>query len=194
MFTKKISWLLSALLFYGINTSYAIGEEQREILYTLYEMQQDFASVPMITQNIDMWIGMVEMEIQVLNRKLTAINKELRATIIYGLGWAGVSSLVRALVAKGSTIISPYYPSMQDYLGFAVNNTNLAINSIYLMGNVYCGMSFYDAIKERSRLMKLLQLNKAVLEQLEEVKYSNLQNSQPAPDAVSAETAAVQAE
>lgn len=168
---KRSMLLLLSLISYNAQ-SLALGEEQREILYTLYEMGQDFASVPMIAQNIDMFIGVIEMEVQILTRKLNSIEQEFRSSLLYGLGWAGLHGIGTILTELGLHQLSPYIHN----LGRSGIRMSLATGST--MTSVYFASHIYGASKERGRLVKLLELNKAVLEKLEEVKYMVAQNPQ----------------
>ena len=170
---KRSMLLLLSLISYNAQ-SLALGEEQREILYTLYEMGQDFASVPMIAQNIDMFIGVIEMEIQLLQRKLLIEDQKVKNAFIQGFGVAGIAGLIQFAQAK-------YFPNCNfnvAYLRDLTALTRCITNTLATIASSYSGISIFDTIKNRNSSRASLELNKAVLEKLEEVKYMVAQNPQ----------------
>ena len=55
--------VLAGLIFCGVNNALAMGQEQMEVLHTLHALEQDFTQIPMIAQNIDMFMGVMEMNV-----------------------------------------------------------------------------------------------------------------------------------
>src|SRR5260370_21466870 len=86
---------LAGLMFSGVNNASVMGQEQMEVLYTLHALEQDPAQVPMIVQNIDMFMGVTEMNAQLKELKLKNATKELKTVV-----WKNAALLGGALVGK----------------------------------------------------------------------------------------------
>src|SRR5437762_14088574 len=82
MMNKLHVLVLTGLMFCGINNASMIGQDQREVLYTLHTLGQNFADVPMIIQNVDMFVGVVEMNIQVNEVRLKVANQKMKKTML----------------------------------------------------------------------------------------------------------------
>jgi len=171
--------ILASLLTLGmISNAFGFNEEQRGILYTLHELGQDFASVPMIFENIDMFTGVIEMNIQINEKKLqVATSKRNKALIkniaivvgvALGRGFANIY-LLDALRSQLSCVI--------DY----------GLFGIVSLANINSGLAIYDAFKAKSTLEESLALDKEILAKLQEIRDSLAQDA-PEADVDTAST------
>ncbi len=159
---------LTGLMFSGINNASMMGQEQREVLYTLHTLGQDFANVPMITQNSDMFKGVLEMNIQVNSAKLQDANENIKKTILTGLAIIAGAMVTRAGIAKFVSSINcdlAYRSFVKDML-LSVD-CSLAIGS-----SVFNALNLHDVWKHKSALVEAIALDKEILSKLEEIDTS----------------------
>jgi len=180
---NKLSMVaLTGLMLCGVHNVSAMGQEQREILYTLHALGQNFADVPMVFQNIDMFIGVEEMNIQINQLKLKDENQKLKtvvlknAALLGGILLAqycsltGLNKVRNAANPSGSWemwhVLEPIRTMIVD--GFIVND----LLGLVTMGKVFAALNVYDAWKKRSELMQALALDEEILGILQKIKAS----------------------
>lgn len=167
--------VLTGLMVSGINNASMMGQEQREVLYTLHTLGQDFANVPMITQNIDMFMGVLEMNIQLNEIKLKHANQNIKDALLNSaalLGMATVSymsfeAVHNVLVDCLSYRTTSSFP-VRDIKKFA---SYTAAGGL-LASRVVVALNIHDAWKNRSALVEAIALDQEILSQLEEIKDS----------------------
>lgn len=158
---------LTGLIVCGVNNA-SMGQEQREVLYALHTLGQNFADVPMVVQNIDMFAGVLEMNIQINEAKLQVADQKIKDTIL-----TNAAIFVGAVV--GRTAITD---AMNRYMKFNFKNLSLgnllsqSANALAWAGQMLIILNIHDAWKNRSALMEALALDKELLGKLEEIKGS----------------------
>lgn len=163
---------LAGLMLCGINKASIMGQEQREVLYTLHTLGQDFINVPMITQNIDMFMGVLEMNIQVNEAKLEDAGQKIKKSLWKNAVLIGCTALTHGFMVdlwlnKNWIILSD---SASDKL---VKKFILDVNAtVFAAGRLLAGLGLYDAWKNRSALFQAIALDKEILGKLEEIKDS----------------------
>lgn len=166
---------LAGLMFCGVNNASMMGQEQRELLYMLHTFGQDFSQVPMITQNLDMFMGVMEMDTQLKEVELKTADKELKTAL-----WRSAALFAGAIVSKEVVeTVNPYIPRS---IVSVFNGSATGLRTI--VGLYLPTLNFYDAWKKRSEAMQALALNKEILSKLEEIKYSmdsSILGGNPAP-------------
>lgn len=181
---------LTGLMFFGANSTFAMGKQEREILYTLHELGQNIADVPMITENIDMFMGITAMNIQLTEVRLAAANKSFKKTL-----WKNAAVLGGILLAQNFSLVglnnlrdgylASYNDNMFDLFhpirlalidGFIIND----LLGLVTVGKVFAALNIHDAWKNRSALIEALALDKEILGQLQEIKDSMDQDSETA--------------
>ena len=167
--------ILISLLITGISgTALSFNQEQREILYTLDELEQNFASVPMITENIDMFIGIMQMNIQMTEKRLLVAQKAREKALLTGVAAVAVALGVRAgWNWSNRSLIKPLISKLS--YNFARKSEELSFQlfaGMVSMYNICVGMHIYDAFKAHNGLESSLALDKKVLAKLEDVKES----------------------
>jgi hypothetical protein len=170
MMNKLHVLALTGLVFCGINNA-SMGQEQREVLYALHTLGQNFADVPMIVQNIDMFAGVLEMNIQINEAKLKVANQKIKTTIMNSAAIIG-GTLIGKLAFFH--VIDKYMTKSWDD-AFIFNLRNMLINSASIcawMGQWFTVLNIHDVWKNRSALMESLALDKEILSKLEEIKVS----------------------
>lgn len=163
--------------FFG--TALSFNQEQREVLYTLDDLEQNFASVPMITENIDMFIGIVQTNIQITEKKLLVAQKTREKAALTVAAALAISLGVRAGLNWGNGYLIKLLKNAFDY-NFARTFESLsfqALASIFTVSNICVGMHMYDALKAYNELEILLALDKKILTKLEDVKKTLLYGS-----------------
>jgi hypothetical protein len=176
MMMNKLHMLaLTGLMVSGINNASMMGQEQREVLYTLNKLGQDFVNVPMITQNIDMFMGVLEMNIQVNTAKLKTADKKMKDAF-----WKNATFLTGAWVT--SFIMNNVEILVFDNLPSNIRRIVLTkilsgfirdgISAGVFASKVFAGLNIYDAWKNRSELIEAIALDKEILGKLEEIKES----------------------
>ena len=165
---------LTGLIVCGVNNA-SMGQEQREVLYALHTLGQNFADVPMVVQNIDMFAGVLEMNIQINEAKLKAANQTLKTTLWKSaamIGGAWVSTVT--LTAIGNFISDSLpgeikYSLSTKFLGGLIRD-GIATGSV--LNRTFIGLNIYNVWKNRSALMEALALDQEILSKLEEIKVS----------------------
>jgi len=166
---------LVGLIISGVNNASMMGQEQREVLYTLNTLGQDFVNVPMITQNIDMFMGVLEMNIQVNEAQLKAANQKMKDAL-----WKNAALLGAAVVSYMS--FEKVYNALTNCLTYKTSSSfpvrDISKFASYtaagglLASRVLVALNIHDAWKNRSELMDAIALDKEILAKLEEIKDS----------------------
>jgi hypothetical protein len=157
---------LVGLIFSGVNNASMMGQEQREVLYTLHTLGQDFISVPMITQNIDMFMGVLEMNIQVNEAQLKNADKNMKNALLKSaVLFAG------GVVGKVALFEASRFDCMYKcgFIKDVILYSGVAVDSV---ASVLVSLNIYDAWKNRSELIEAIALDKEILAKLEEIKDS----------------------
>lgn len=171
---------LTGLVFCGANNA-SMGQEQREVLYALHTLGQNFADVPMIVQNIDMFAGVLEMNIQINEAKLKVANQKIKDTLwksgaLLGGIWLvqHVSSLVLHKIIRDDYFVFPFSKLDLHQIRLVIEDNSALSNFLGLafVGKVFAALNIYDVWKNRSALMEALALDKEILSKLEEIKIS----------------------
>ena len=168
---------LAGLMFFGANSTFAMGKQEREILYTLHELGQNIADVPMITENIDMFMGVTEMNIQLTEVRLAAANKSFKKTLWKNAGQLGGILLVQLVYGLVLRNIRDGYSATPRNAVELLNQVSL---TVVLVGKVFAALNIHDAWKNRTALIEALALDKEILGQLQEIKDSMDQDSETA--------------
>ena len=176
--------VLAGLMLCGANSAFSMGHEQREILYTLHDLGQDFADVPMVVQNVDMFHSIIAMNIQMTEAKLAAANTNFKKTLkqnaalfgacqvgktIFGLAMDNIKSSTPWHLVKTNSFTLSYNALWHNVHGIA-----------FIVGNLFVALNVHDAWKKRSALTESLALDQEILAQLQELKDSLDQSSEPA--------------
>ncbi|HSC24636.1 MAG TPA: hypothetical protein VLB80_00260 [Candidatus Babeliales bacterium] len=163
---------LAGLILSTVNSAFSMGNEQKEILYALHNFKQPFASVPMIAENIDMFIGIMGMSTQMTEQKLASANQKFKTAL-----WKNGALFVGA-VANEVMVDYTY-----NYLGLTKNIASLlflrGVYGLASIGEILVSLNIHNAWKTRESLREALALDKEILEELQELKMSLMQNSEP---------------
>lgn len=163
---------LTGLMLFGMNNASMMGQEQREVLYTLNILGQDFINIPMITQNIDMFMGVLEMNIQVNEAKLQDADQKIKKSLYKNAVIVGCTALTHAFMMdfwlnKNWIILSDSASNrVLKKLILDVSAT------VFVSGRLLAGLGLYDAWNKRSELIEAIALDKEILGKLEEIKDS----------------------
>jgi len=164
MMNKKSMILAAGLMFSVATTTFSIGEQEREVLYSLHALGQDFTNIEMIGQNADMFMQIFSMNIQMLEAKLTIADKKAKKTLAKTIGIVGLSTLSRALAYLGKT-------TLDKSIGMTSSVTILVVNGLLTtLGTVFYAVSLHDILKERNALRDALALDQEILSKLVEMK------------------------
>jgi len=196
MMMNKLHMLaLVGLMFSGVNNASVMGQEQMEVLYTLDALEQDPAQVPMIVQNIDMFMGVTEMNIQLKEINVKTVTKELKAALWKNAALLGgiiltqhISGMILYNIRDGYLVTSPSEIDLLHQTSLIVQD-NFALNNLLglgLVGKVFAALNIHGAWKKRSELMQALALDKEILSKLQEIKDS-IDSSMPADNSMSAD-------
>jgi hypothetical protein len=185
MIMNKMNMLIVAgLMFCGINSAFSMGHEQREILYTLHDLGQDFADVPMVVQNIDMFHSIIAMNIQMTEAKLAAANKSFKKTLKHNAALFAGCQVGTTIFLWAIDSIKRSMPWRLKELNSFVMSYSTLLSSVrgigFVAGQLFVGLNVYDAWKKRSALQDALALDQEILAQLQELKDSLDQNTEPA--------------
>jgi hypothetical protein len=155
---------LVGLMLCASNKASIMGQEQREVLYTLHTLGQKFINVPMITQNIDMFMGVLEMNIQVNEAKLKDAEKKLKTTL-----WNSCAICLGTVATRAVAmdILKPMAIThfVREFLMHSVFSPTGIVHFAV-------ATNIYNAWKNRSELMEAMILDKEILGKLEEIKDS----------------------
>ena len=173
---NKKNMFLAGLMFAVATTALPIGEQHREIVYTLHALEQDFTQEPFIQQNIDMFIELFEMNIKLNEKQVQSagsmVKKSLAKTTAAIGGIAGVLfcvpeglSLMRSMIFGSRYNTPEVIFSMQKCLEvFTAYACTIA--------TTYVALNVYDAFKTKNTLNEALALDKEILTKLIEFKES----------------------
>lgn len=166
---------LTGLMVCGVHNVSAMGQEQREVLYALHTLGQNIADVPMIVQNIDMFMGVLEMNIQINEAKLKAANQKMKTTIMNSAAMFAGTWISAFAMSNIEMFVFDNLPSKvrgalpTHILGNFIHD---GIGAGLCLSKVIIGLNIHDAWKNRSALMEALALDKEILNTLEEIKVS----------------------
>lgn len=170
---KMNTLLLAGLMIVGMNNTYAMSAKEREILYTLNTLGQDFIDVPMITQNIDMFIGVIEMNINLNEARLMRADQKLENTL-----WNSGALFLGGLLGKLAFLHIVEKTFTNKYTAF--NLRNILVQGTYaagaMVGITWPALNIHNAWKVRSALIEALERDRDILVQLESIKDSMDQN------------------
>ncbi|HEX4069339.1 MAG TPA: hypothetical protein VHX42_04530 [Candidatus Babeliales bacterium] len=166
---------LTGLMFSGVNKISAMGQEQREVLYALNTLGQNLADVPMVVQNLDMFMGVVEMNIQMNQVGLKAENQNIKDAL-----WKNAAFLTGAWISifTMNSVGVFAFKNLPKNIRCALPTMILSafIEDILAAGmftsKVFVGMNLYDVWKNRSALMDAIALDTEILGKLQEIKAS----------------------
>jgi hypothetical protein len=173
---NKLSMLaLTGLILCGVNNVFSMGQEQREILYTLHALEQNFVDVPMIFQNLDMFMGVLEMNIQITEIKLKDANQKIKSALLKSgalLGGAVVGQFIFGVgleAMKAFAVDSGYNSlSLRSIIAILIQGCIACRSAVH----IYVGLDIYNVLKNRAALMEMLALDKEILSKLQEIKDS----------------------
>jgi hypothetical protein len=176
MMNKLHMLALTGLIVSGVNSNASMmGLEQREVLYTLHTLGQNFADVPMIVKNVDMFMGVLEMNMQVNEATLRDANQSMKDAL-----WNNAAFLTGAWISKFvvNNISSFAFNSLPKNIKHA---SPVIILSAFIQNGIDAGLfaskilaalNIHDVWKNRSELMEAIALDTEILSQLEEIKTS----------------------
>jgi hypothetical protein len=185
MIMNKTNMLvLAGLILFSAHSAFTMGKQEREILYTLHELGQNIADVPMITQNIDMFIGVLEMNIQITEARLAAANEKFKKTL-----WKNAALFGGCQVGKAIFITA--MEKIKDSVSWRLRQTNsfavpytILWNSVhgiaFMAGSMFVTLHIYDEWKNISAFNESLALDRQILWQLIEIKDSMDQSAESA--------------
>ena len=172
MFNKNIL-LAAGLLFSTVATILPVGEQEREIIYTIHELGQDFAQIPMVVQNIDAFIGIFQMNIEMTEAKLAIAAQKAKKSLINN-----VAAIAAVGIARAGLYIGMCWA--RDAVSWETKKAifDRGIHALietpcsFLMGATYFyyALNIHDAYKAKNALAETLALDKEILEKLIEIK------------------------
>ena len=181
---KMNMFVLAGLMLCGVNSAFSMGHEQREILYTLHDLGQDFADVPMVVQNVDMFHSIIAMNIQMTEAKLAAANANFKKTLKQNAALFGVCHVGKKIFASAMNNIKGSMPWHLTTTNSFTQSYSALWNSVheiaFIAGQLFVALNVHDAWKKRSALTEALALDQEILSQLQELKDSLDQNAEPA--------------
>jgi len=173
---NKNMMILASLVICSIyGTVISFNQEQREILYALDELDQDFASVPMITENIDMFIGVFHMNMQMTEKKLLVAEKARNKALLYAIAAAVGNSCVNVI---GNMIGSQIRYSGTGAISHTILGNlddlfrSLVRNGASVVTSFYAVTSLYDAFKAYNTLKESLELDAKIMDKLQDLRVS----------------------
>lgn len=168
--------ILASLVICSVyGTAVSFNQEYKDILYALDELDQDFASVPMITENINMFIGVVHMNMQMTEKKLLAATKARNKALLYAVaatvGNAGVLVVVNMIGNKirysnTSLVSHAMLSNMDDLFRSLVRSAASAVTSFYAVASIYDAFKAYNTLKES------LELDAKIMDKLQDLRES----------------------
>lgn len=164
----------SAFLIFSVaTTALPIYEQERDIVYTMHTLEQDLADVPMVKQNIDMFIGVFQMNSQLLEKKLAIAHQKAKKAL-----WTKGGVLVGATL--GAVLYSEIYTYLMGQLPYKYQKLiNIRIMDKSILALIYAaagaikfhfGLDAFNAFKKRNALKEALALDQEILEQLLTIK------------------------
>lgn len=173
---KKNMILAVGLMFSVATTALPIYEQEREVLYAMHTIGQDFADAGFVKQNVDMFISIFQMNSQLLEKKLAVANqKAKKALLTNGALIAGATlakivtntSLAYVLDQIYMSSSCTTYRAFADNISILIDKTTFGLLGV---GKIYAAVSLFDVFKERSALKEALAIDQEILEQLEAIK------------------------
>jgi hypothetical protein len=153
--------LTTGLMFSVVSTTLPIYEQEREALYALHTLEQDFADVPMVKQNVDMFISVFQMNTQLLEKKLAIANQKAKNSVLFcGAGLVGAALCTVFFDQISSDVVKKQLSRMVLVLGYGFAGV--------MKG--YPVLDTFNAFKERNALKEALALDQEILEQLVTIK------------------------
>ena len=179
--------LLTVLFTFGFcNFSYGLNREQRELLYTLHYLNQDFSSISMIAENIDTFIDVFQSRVKINEKKLEETAKARNVALFNSMKKIGAIWLLSVLMNilhvkalnEGRTMrweapTKVFYECILNKL--SILNMSPEIDLLKKAAYVYSGVQLYESFKEERNLNKALMLDKEVLSKLQEVKNAEME-------------------
>jgi hypothetical protein len=181
--------LLAILLVCGFcNFSYGLSAEQKELLYTLHYLGQDFNSIPMITENIDTFIDIFQAKVKVNEEKLARATKSRNDSVFEGIKKIGavwvlsvLVNMIRMGAARETHRAHAWDASKGRFIyevilnKLTILNISPEIDLLKKAAYVYSGVQLYESFKEERDLNKVLMLDREVLNKLQEVKNAEME-------------------
>lgn len=150
----------------------ALNEEQREILYTLSDLGQSFDSVPMIAENVEMFIGMLQMNMQITKAKMKNATSKKNKALFSAAGIVVTTGLLRGLVTAIITDLLPREWKHGFNCALVVCSAGNVVQSAANLVSAYSVFATYDAFKAKNELEASLARDKKILRKLEELRSS----------------------
>lgn len=164
---KKSNLLITIVLLCSVATTFSISQDVRELvdsLYEVYECEPAFYSqLPAIVQNKEQCLKLIKLRIQVNDRKLNALKRDLSSREWKLLASVIVNGLCCWLAAFFTT---DSIPVLGNILGFIVWPLNLKCASNILWRN----LDVYTAFKQKRKITFLLARDKEILAKIEHIK------------------------
>jgi hypothetical protein len=165
--------LATGLLFSVTATTLPIYEQEREVLYAMHTVGQDFAGVSFVKDNVDMFISVFKIHADLLEAKLAVANQKAKKAL-----WTVGGVLVGTF--SGSALLACGCHDFRDQLSYSRKyglSLSVAASCISGLGTVcatairlHFGLDCYNAFKERNALKEALALDQEILEELITVK------------------------
>src|SRR5947207_2619279 len=149
---KNTMFLMAGLMVSVATTALSVGEQERGILYSLRELGQDFTTVPMIRQNVDMFIGIFELNYKLLEAKLQVADKKVKSSLVKNTALTGAAIVFRALLLQFGYMLHGSFDKTKPYMVMAEGLSRQMIYSVtssILMSHVWTAVNMYDVFKER---------------------------------------------
>lgn len=175
---NKINMLaVAGLMFFSAHNAFTMGKQEREILYALKKLGQDPAEVPMVTQNIDMFMGAFAMNIQINEADLVTANQKLKTAL-----WKNAALFGGCIVSRQALnhVLTYFLGHTREYFSAYFILTQGVSGLGSAIGITWPVLNIHDAWKTRSVLVEALALDKEILAQLQEIKDSMDQDSETA--------------
>lgn len=172
---NKNMLLAASLMFSVVTTALPVGEQEREILYTINELGQDFGDVPLIKQNIDTFIGILEMHIAIAEGKLATVNQKVKGTLMRNavalVGVSGTRVFADQLIEilKYKLGVHPRSLSFGP-LNLSVKSLGQLVALLSVTSCSYIALNVREAVMTKYNANTALELDKAILEKLIDVK------------------------
>jgi hypothetical protein len=178
---NKNTILLAGLCILSTVNIFSFNEEQRDILYALHLLNQDYASVSMIAENIDMFIGIIQMNVQMNQKKFEHATSKRNMTFAGTAVAIGTSSVAALVVTETIECCLKKMASeglSHSQFRWLRSVFNVPLTVIPTLIRMYSAYAIYDTVKAKNRLEESIALDQEILAKLEELKYSLPQAAQ----------------
>ena len=166
--------LLVGLLTFGFHGfMWGANAAQREVIYDLHDLGKDFSSIPMITENIDMFVGIFEMNIEINENKLKNAKELMNSALINSVKNIGAAWFASALVAGASMIVINKSDN-NDMVLVCAMPLNLGLYGVRIFSYFHSVMKIYEAFKVKDTLQKSIALDMEILGKLKAVKEAEI--------------------